>query len=273
MPLGPLMPYVGGQLLAQGLSSFGQSIGNAIQQYQQVQGQTAQADAMMQLLAQTPGYDGKPILDPNAYNRYLHYSGAQRAYAAGGLEAGVKLAQALQSTGIENRLKLAQANYYMDRGNFEPSATAVTNPVTGEKVPVLRTGRGSSQIMPGSSPLAGQGAYDPQGNLIGTYDANGRVIRAAQPNPLLALFPNLGTPVQTGGAQPGGGAPAAPAGTPPPLLARPAPDTTQAPPPAAAPSPAGGGNVAAANQIKAQWQAGQITREQALAQLKALGFQ
>jgi hypothetical protein len=240
MPFNPAGQYMGGAYIMQGLSNLGQGIGNALSNYMQIQNQAAQADATMQFLSQQTGADGKPVLDPKAYQNYLHYSAAQRAYAAGGMESGIKLAQALQASGWENRLKAAQTNYYTDRGSFEPTTTTVTNPVTGAQVPVLRTSKGQAEIMPGSSSLAGQSVTDAQGNVIGTYDANGRVIRAQAPNPLLALFPNLGTPVQTQGAAPAGAAPTAP----PAMIARPAdmpPDQAQGAPAAAPPGPGAGG--------------------------------
>src|SRR4029077_3297932 len=105
--------YIGGQLLGQGLANIGQGIGGAIQQYQNIADQAGKSDAMMNYLSQqTDPISGKPITDQKALELYQQHSARQRAYAAGGLEAGMTLAQHLNRYAVENREMLSRTNLY-----------------------------------------------------------------------------------------------------------------------------------------------------------------
>lgn len=285
--------YVGGQLLAAGLQNFGQSIGSAIADYTKLQQQTAQSDAMMQYLSQTPGADGKPILDPKAYERYMTHSAAQRAYVAGGMTAGMKFADAIRQSGIEDRLKLAQGNYYTMRGaadvaeggRFELSPEEAAAYAKAGRVP-LRTSAKQFQVaeMPdvidtdsGGTPIYSQdkAMYKSGGKWKPTTEAMRKSIEdyeAAQAAQKAAAAAGQGKQ-STGGSMwnplnwfgtPSQGQPTPPA--------KPVPKI-EASTPATAPTPGAlGGNIAEANQIKARYQAGELTREEAKAQLAALGI-
>jgi hypothetical protein len=111
MPFNPQATYIGGQLLAQGIQSAGQSIGGAIQQYQNILDEATKSDAQMNYLSQqVDPVTGKPIIDPKTLQNYMQHSARQRAFVAGGVNAGMTLAQHLQRYALENRETLARTN-------------------------------------------------------------------------------------------------------------------------------------------------------------------
>jgi hypothetical protein len=113
MAFNPQATYYGGQLLGQGLSSIGQGIGGAIQQYQDISDKATQSDALMQYLSQqTDPVTGKPIIDPKTLQAYQQHSQRQRAFVAGGMHAGMTLADSLQKLGYANQETQARTKLY-----------------------------------------------------------------------------------------------------------------------------------------------------------------
>jgi hypothetical protein len=88
--------YRGGDYLFQGISNAANSITGAIQHFGDTADQANKADALMQYLSQqTDPVTGKPMIDPKSLQAYQNHSQRQRAYLAGGITAGMSLAQAL----------------------------------------------------------------------------------------------------------------------------------------------------------------------------------
>jgi|SRR5215475_210629 len=107
MPFNPQATYIGGQLIGQGLSNFGQNLGEALQQYHREHQQQIAADETALNLTQTPGYDGKPVLSKGAYERYMAASGSQHAAKLAGLLQSLQVGyQALGA--YEKRLNINQ---------------------------------------------------------------------------------------------------------------------------------------------------------------------
>jgi hypothetical protein len=105
--------YRGGDYLFQGISQAAQGITGAINQYAQIADQTTQSDALMKYLSQQQDpVSGKPIIDKKALEDYQNHSMRQRAFVAGGMQAGMHLTDALQKLGYANRESLAHTNYY-----------------------------------------------------------------------------------------------------------------------------------------------------------------
>ena len=158
---------------------------------------------------------------------------------------------ALQQQQQEQQAKELEARIAaLSRQNeqFQPTAVPLTDPVTGKQATFYTQSRGSVAPFPGQNtadlPAAGTPAYAPDGSFFGVYDAKGKIVKPAAVNPLQAEI----------AAQMHG---------------------TPTPPPAAQPSP---GNPqtdvnAAAAQIKADFSAGKLPREEALRRLQQLGFQ
>jgi hypothetical protein len=107
--------YVGGQLLASGLSQFGQGIGGglgeALQRYHQEHQAQLMADETAYNLTQTPSYDGKPVLSKGAYERYMAASGSQHAAKLGGILQALQVGQQAFEQASKRRLETAHANY------------------------------------------------------------------------------------------------------------------------------------------------------------------
>jgi hypothetical protein len=105
--------YKGGDYLFQGITNAAQGITGAINQYAQIADQTTQSDALMKYLSQqNDPISGKPIIDKQALEDYQNHSMRQRAFVAGGMQAGMHLTDALQKLGYANRESLAHTNYY-----------------------------------------------------------------------------------------------------------------------------------------------------------------
>lgn len=284
--------YVGGQLWASGLQSFGQSIAGALENYQKQHEAQLQAEQLAQALTSTPGYDGKPILSQSAYERLMATGSGQHAARVAGLLSALKLGQEAGSQGVENRLKTAQANYYTMRGAAEgPESQFDLSPEEraaysqAGRVP-LRTSKKTFQVAEapdtidvdnGGNPIYSEdkAMYRSGGKWKPTTEAMRKSMEDYEAAQQAQKAAAEAKQQETGGARwynplSWFGSPSqGPTPTPP---ARVAP-TIQAPAPGAAPSPAGGGNAATASEIKARYRAGEITREEAKAQLAAIGYQ
>jgi hypothetical protein len=103
--------YRGGDYLFQGITNAANSITGAIQHFGDTADQAAKADALMQYLSQqSDPVTGKPMIDPKSLQAYQNHSQRQRAYLAGGITAGMSLAQALQHYSQASALNQAKLN-------------------------------------------------------------------------------------------------------------------------------------------------------------------
>lgn len=102
MPYNPSQTYRGGEYIASGLSNLGQGIVGALDRYQKMENQRAEADSLMQLLntmedPTDPGDPNNPdkpkrtILDSKSYERYLAASGMHKAATAGGMMGALQM--------------------------------------------------------------------------------------------------------------------------------------------------------------------------------------
>jgi hypothetical protein len=184
---------VGGQLLASGLSQFGQGLGgglgDALQKYEEDKAKAAMADITMDYAKNIPG-----AVSPEALQRYHQANAKEKAYIALGAQANLKNMLERQQQEWQSRISAAHANYYQSQAAaenvpFEPTMSVVKDPVTGQYHTFARTSKGQVQQLTKESPYAGQIEYDEQGNPIGKYDPQGRFIRfQAPPDPLKAAI-------------------------------------------------------------------------------------
>jgi hypothetical protein len=105
--------YKGGDYLFQGITNAAQGITGAIKQYTDLADQTTQSDALMKYLSQqNDPTTGKPIISPGTLQDYQNHSMRQRAFIAGGMQAGNSFVQALQHASAANRETLQRGNAY-----------------------------------------------------------------------------------------------------------------------------------------------------------------
>jgi hypothetical protein len=83
---------------------------------------------MNYLSQQTDPVTGKPIIDPKALQTYMQHSSRQRAFVAGGVQAGMTLANALQHAGYANQEIQARTGLY-NAQTTKALAPAVPSPV------------------------------------------------------------------------------------------------------------------------------------------------
>jgi hypothetical protein len=216
MPFDPHATYMGGQYLMQGLASLGQGLGGTIQGYQDISDRATQSDALMNYLSQqTDPATGKPVIDPKTLQNYMQHSARERAFAAGGLTAGMTMAQHLQKYAMENRETLARANELTAHAaalTNPPAAAPATinkvwNPVTQRFESVLQSGKTATRLQqPSGAP--GSVERDPSGKPVGFYDQNGNYHSYSAQGPDYSALFGTGAPTaapSTGstGPQPG----------------------------------------------------------------------
>lgn len=310
MPYSPQIQYVGDRYISQGLTNAGNSISDgiqkALQRYQEGKQQSAFNDTVIDqlkdyvptdALARYHGMSGAQqngIVNGAMRNATLDI--AQRQAARQDDEAAAR----------SNLIWAQGSNAWSGGGGgdgssaFTPSVTTLTPP--GQK-PIQVWSRGPNQweLTPESqpgNPMAGQKIYNnDDGSEVGVYDQNGKAVlyhsvdpqKKAQADQIQQLIDKANSQgankagpgfsilhPSTWGLSGGGAAQtpslpansgAAPAGAPT-LMPQNSPTT---------PAPQANMPQAAAMQqaaaIKAQVTAGQLTREQGVAQLQALGFQ
>jgi hypothetical protein len=102
--------YVGGQLLASGLSQFGQGIGGglgeALQKYEDDKARVGMADITMEYAKTVPG-----AVSPEALQRYHQANAKEKAYIALGAQSNLKNMLEQENRQAQQRLNLAHANY------------------------------------------------------------------------------------------------------------------------------------------------------------------
>lgn len=207
MPFNPQATYIGGQLLGQGIQSLGQGIGGAIQQYQNISDQATQSDALMTYLSQQiDPVTNKPIIDPKTLQSYQQHSARQRAYIAGGVDAGMTLAQHLGRYAVENREMLSRTNLYQAEAQknlaenvpFEPTTSVVKDPTSGEYHTFVRTSPKQVQKLK-ETPPDGTIIYDTNGVPQGQWSSGKFIKFAAPPDPMKA---EIARQMAGGGATP-----------------------------------------------------------------------
>jgi hypothetical protein len=104
--------YVGGQLLASGLSQFGQGLGGglgeALQKYEEDKARVGMADITMEYAKTVPG-----AVSPEALQRYHQANAKEKAYIAMGAQSNLKNMLQRQQEEWQNRISAAHANYYL----------------------------------------------------------------------------------------------------------------------------------------------------------------
>ena len=207
--------YKGGDYLFQGISNAANSIGGAINQYAQISDQATQSDALMNYLSQqNDPVSGKPIISPSALQDYQNHSLRQRAFVAGGTQAGMAALQALQHYGlavqkqnVDNREAIARGNLYSAEAqknmadasgtSTQPGITSVWDPVNNRYVAMAQKGK----PVAGMEGTPGQYATDDKGTPYGKYNLQGKLERFQKPGlDLTGLFG--GTGAAAGGSDP-----------------------------------------------------------------------
>ena len=93
--------------------------------------QANQSDALMNYLnQQTDPVTGKQIIPDSALKDYMNHSMRQRAFAAGGIQSGMQLANTLQKLGYANREALGRTNLYQAQATkaYADAADTAANP-------------------------------------------------------------------------------------------------------------------------------------------------
>jgi hypothetical protein len=235
--------YRGGDYLFQGITNAAQGITGAIKQYTDLADQTTQSDALMKYLSQqTDPTTGKPIISPGTLQDYQNHSMRQRAFIAGGINAGQQFANTLSHLGYANRETQQRGNYYQAEaakayadaasgGSGADSGKIWCNELNGMATPTqcnnarLKTTGGQLQQNYGLKPddifnsnihEAGTAAVDPStGAKTFTNNAQGDQIRIGGPTGVVmprAEFEIYKRQLNMSGFQPGGTAPAAAGG-------------------------------------------------------------
>jgi hypothetical protein len=119
MPFNPQATYIGGQLLAQGISSAGQSLGQALQQYEEDKAKVGMADMVMEYAKNQPG-----AVSPEALQRYHQANAKEKAYIAMGAQSNLAAMFAQQQRDWQNRVNAAHANYYIQAGAHQAAEAA-----------------------------------------------------------------------------------------------------------------------------------------------------
>jgi hypothetical protein len=216
--------YRGGDYLFQGITNAAQGITGAIKQYTDLADQTTQSDALMKYLSQqNDPTTGKPIISPGTLQDYQNHSMRQRAFIAGGINAGQQFANTLTHLGYANRETLARTNLYgaqANKANADAADTAAggggadsgkiwCNELNGMATPTqcnnarLKTTTGQLQQNYGLAPdalfnsgihEAGNVTTDPSsGARTFNPDANGSFIRIGARDPQTGVVdPNKG---------------------------------------------------------------------------------
>jgi hypothetical protein len=147
--------YRGGDYLFQGLTNAANSITGAIQHFGDTADQAARADALIHYLSQqTDPVTGKPVIDKKALEDYLHHSTRQRAYVAGGITAGMSLAQALgHYSAATQRVPYAVSGHTY---NIAPSQAAQLQTQQAQQEPRVPTkvGETTLNLTPGQAASA-----------------------------------------------------------------------------------------------------------------------
>lgn len=284
--------YIGGQLWASGLQSFGQSIAGALENYQKQHEAQIQAEQLAQSLTNTQGYDGKPILSQSAYERLMASGSGQHASRVAGLLQALKLGQEATEVGGQQRERLARTNLYTAQAaaegpesqlNLSPEERAAYSQAgrvplrTSKKTFAVAEAPDTVDVDNGGNPIYSQdrAMYRSGGKWKPTTEAMRKAMEDYEAAQQAQKAAAEAKQQETGGARwynplSWFGSPSqGPTPTPPARIA----PTIQAPAPGAAPSPAGGGAAATASDIKARYRAGELTREEAKAQLAAIGYQ
>jgi hypothetical protein len=146
--------YVGGQLIAAGLSNLGQGLGgglaNALQGYHQEHMQQIQADALIQELQNTMNPStGKPFLSSAAANEILAASGNQHAARVGGLLTALQLGRQPLPPQPPVPYTVGGRTY-----NIPPTEAAQLQTTQAEKVPTEVVPGKTISLTPGQSATA-----------------------------------------------------------------------------------------------------------------------
>lgn len=122
--------YRGGEMWYDALTNAGKSISNSIGQamqfYQQRHQALTQSDALMEQLSQTQDATGKPILDRKAYERYLAHSDKERASIGEGYKNALLFGHEVNKFGVEMDKVKAETDLYkarkeaLDEANVPP---------------------------------------------------------------------------------------------------------------------------------------------------------
>jgi hypothetical protein len=139
-----------------GLSSLGQGISQALQEFQARQDKVNQSDALMQELSQTQKPDGKPYIDAKTYQDYLNHSQTQRAAIAGAkigamkiVQAGQQAYDASQKSQAQTLIEQAKARIVSkaaDEPFFELRGQVGRNTPTGAVLGGVGTGSGQADL-------------------------------------------------------------------------------------------------------------------------------
>ena len=208
---GSARDYIGGQLIAQGVSQGVGALSDALQRYEEDKARAAMSDITLDYAKNIPG-----AITPEALQRYHQSNAKEKAYIAMGVQANLKDMLERTQQDWQNRMYAAHANYYQTQAGkenepFGPKTFVVKDPVTGQDRSYISTSKGQVQAM--NPKPDDQLEYDEEGNAIGRW-SNGRFIKfPAPPDPLKAAIaeqmkPEGGAPKQQAPAKA-----AAPAGT------------------------------------------------------------
>jgi hypothetical protein len=119
MPFNPQATYIGGQLLAQGIGQAGQSIGQALQQYEEDKAKVGMADMVMEYAKNQPG-----AISPEALQRYHQANAKEKAYIAMGAQSNLAAMLTQQQREWQNRQAAAHANYYLQAAEHQAAQAA-----------------------------------------------------------------------------------------------------------------------------------------------------